>query len=116
MTTRDEYVASIKSAFAAVGKDVVLKALLQKIPMLSFPILNPIVTYLVGWMISLLLDNAETGLFFLYIDMRVDVQAKDFEAAAYENRKAQLSGTPEEKALAEKKLKIAFSKFIRLTN
>lgn len=116
MSLRDEYVASVKSAFVTIGKDAVMKLLIQKVPFLSLPFLNPLASMLVGWILTQVVDATETGLFFLYIDMRVNTQAKDFEQAAYANRRAQLTGTPEEKRRAEENLKDTFRKFIRLTH
>lgn len=116
MSTRDEYVNSLKQSFITIGKDAVMRLLIQKIPFFSLPFFNPLAAMAVGWVVKQLAVGAETGAFFLYIDMRVSAQAKDFELAAYANRQAQLTGTPEEKARAAKVLKIAFAKFVRLTS
>lgn len=116
MSSRDEYVSSLKNSFVTLGKSTVMKALLQKVPFLAMPVLNPLTAMFVGWVLKQVVDLGETGVFFMYIDMRVNDQAKDFEAAAYANRAAQLNGTPEEKARAEKQLKISFARFIRLTS
>jgi len=116
MSLRDEYVASVKSAFVTLGKDAVMKLLIQKVPFLSWGFFNPIASMFVGWVLTQVVDATETGLFFLYIDMRVNTQAKDFEQAAYNNYKTRLNGTPEEIKLAEENLKVAFTKFVRITN
>lgn len=116
MSSRDEYVDSVKRSFIAIGKDAVMKELLLKVPFLSLPVLNPFAALIVTWILTNIVNMTETGIFFLYIDMRVNSQAKEFEEAAYANRIAQMSGTPEEKKRAEHNLKVAFTKFIRLTN
>lgn len=116
MSSRDEYVDSVKRSFVTLGKDAVMKALLQKVPFLSLPFFNPLAGMFITWVLTKVTELTETGIFFLYIDMRVNSQAKEFEAAAYANRIAQLSGTAEEKKRAEHNLKVAFTKFIRLTN
>jgi len=116
MSSRDEYVDSVKRSFITLGKDAVMRELLKKVPFLSLPVVNPFAVLIVTWILTKVTEMTETGIFFLYIDMRVNSQAKEFEAAAYANRIAQISGTAEEKKRAEHNLKIAFTKFIRLTS
>jgi hypothetical protein len=120
MSSRDEYVAVIKQAFITLGKKAAMEFIVAKIPQLGVGILgavaNPILGYFIGLALEGITTAAETAAFFLYIDMRVGQQGKDFEAAAYANYNAQRNGTPQEKANAEKQLKTALRKLVVLTN
>lgn len=114
MSTRDEYVAAMKQAFATLGKQVVVKFVATKVPFLASPFLSPFVGWFADLALKALVESTETGVFFLYIDMRVGAQARGFEAAAYANYTAQQTGTPEEKARAKKKLQEEFVRFASL--
>lgn len=123
MTTRDEYVASIKQAFFTLGKEAALDYIRGQLPFLTGQVRNKYIAFLgvhlanplAGWIVGLTLESlvtkAETAAFFLYIDMRVGAQGKDFEAAAFANYQAQRQGTDVEKQNAEKNLKAAFHRF-----
>lgn len=116
MSTRDEYVEVIKNAFTTLAKQAAMRYLLSNLPFLAISWINPIASYFVGIVIEGIVVRGETAAFFLYIDMRVGQQAKDFEAAAYENYHAQQNGTPQEKKDAEANLKNKFRAFAVLTN
>lgn len=120
MTSRDEYVAVIKEAFVTLGKKAAMEFLVAQLPFLGkgfgLAVLNPIVAYFVTVGLKGITEGVETAAFFLYIDMRVGAQGKDFERAAFENYAAQRRGTPEEKANAEARLRRELRKFVTLTN
>lgn len=114
MNNRDAYVSVLKSAFITLGKDAVAAFLAKNVPFLVTGLLSPITAYIVGLVLEALVTQAETAAFFLYTDMRVNEQSRDFEKAAYANLAAQMSGTPEEKLRAEQNLKVTFRNFIHL--
>lgn len=120
-SSRDLYVEQLKSTFLALGKEQVLKLLLAQLPArlttgFIGTLLNPIFGYLVGKVLEIAIREAEIGAFFLYIDLRVKGQAKDFNEKMAANLEAQKGGDPREIAKAEKELKDAFKAFVKLTN
>lgn len=119
--TRDEYVEQLKSTFLSLGKQQVLKLLLAQLPAkltsgFIGSLLNPILGFLVGKILEIAIREAEIGAFFLYIDMRVKGQGKDFDAKIAANLEAQKSGDPVKIAKAEKELLVAFKNFVKLTS
>lgn len=118
--TRDEYVESIKSAALSIGKKAVMSRLATKFPALfvgtAGRFFNPIVGLFVEKILVYAIKEGEMGAFFLYIDMRVDAQASDFEKKALEYHRIQQTGSPEEIKRAEGNLKRAFAAFVSLTN
>lgn len=111
MSSRDTYVASIKSAFVTLGVKTVMGFLTVEIPFLASPIIQPIVQWFVEMIINRIVDAGEMQAFFFYIDTRVDKQGKEFEAAAYANFEAQKNGTPEQKQAAKEDLMRKFKSF-----
>ena len=70
--TRDEYVASLKSAAVSIGKKAVMSRLVATIPKLFTgavgKALNPIAGYFVEKVLVYAIQEGEVGTFFLYID------------------------------------------------
>lgn len=116
MSTRDEYASQIKSAFLSLGKQAAMRFLITKFPFLGLSIINPIVGFFVEMVLTALITETEMAAFFLYIDMRTGSQSKAFEQATKENQLAQIHGTPNEKKLAEEKLRRVFREFAALSN
>ena len=114
--TRDEYVELIKSTALDLGQRFVMSYLVAKLPFLAWPIVNPIASFIVGYVLKIAIRETEFGLFYLYIDTRTNKQGVAFMEAAIRNRKAQENGTPEEKEKAEKELIDAFRAFVKFTN
>ncbi|MGZ3744421.1 MAG: hypothetical protein ACXVB1_00025 [Pseudobdellovibrionaceae bacterium] len=116
MSTRDDYVAALKTAAISIGKKAVMGSLISACPVLAAPFLYPLVDFIVGKILTIAIDQTEMGAFFLYIDLRVASQSKDFELAAYKNHEAQKNGTEEEKKKAEADLIKKFNAFVVLTS
>jgi len=114
--TRTEYVTLMKETFVTLGVRAVMSELVSKWSFFALPFFNPLTKLAVEWVVKFLAKYGETAAFFLYIDMRVGEQAKDFEAAAMANFMAQKTGTPAEKKRAEENLKRTFTEFVMLTN
>lgn len=113
---RVDYINSLKLAIKEGGKTLVLQILKSRLPFLANPVLSPVVSYFVGQVLTILVDNTEFGAFLIYTDIRTTKQGKDFISAANRNRIAQESGTLEEKESAKKELMDSFRKFAVLTN
>ena len=109
--TKDEYVAAIIGAFVSAGKKLALEWLVARIPFFGWPVVNPIMGWIVGLVVEALANQAEMRTFFVYIDIRTNLQAKDFEKACEKLLKA----SPEEREKREQELMVAFRQFARFT-
>lgn len=117
MATRDEYVAIIKHAFVVIGGKAALTALTAALPgIMANAVAQYIASHIIDYILVAVSDAAEMQVFFIYIDVRTSKQGQDFFSAAKENRDIQKTGTPEEKAHAEKVLIDKFRAFAKLTN
>lgn len=121
MSPRDQYVEQLKSTFLALGKQQVLPLLLAQLPArlttgFLGSLINPILGFLVGKILEIAIREAEIGAFFLYIDMRVKGQGKDFEAKMAAHLEAQKSGDPARISKAEKELLMSFKNFVKFTS
>jgi len=114
MSTRDEYVSGIKSAFVTIGSKALMGALVSALPFMASPFLKWIASKFINWILNKLAGHTEMAIFFKYIDVRTDRQGMDFEKAAFAHHAAQINGTPEEKAHAEAVLLEKFRIFARL--
>lgn len=113
--TRDQSIGAIKIAFATIGREAVMGWLIAQIPVLAHPFLRAVLNQFIDELMNFIVDGAETGVFFRYIDVRSTRQGRDFESSAFRNAVAQMSGTPEEKANAKKDLLEKFYAFAPLT-
>ncbi len=121
LSPRDAYVEFLKSTALSIGKKAVIEWLVAQLPAalvtgLIGSIFTPILGFAVGKILEVAINETEIGAFFLYIDLRTSAQGRAFESAAQTNLDKQKSGTPEEKAQAEKELVDAFRAFIKFTN
>jgi hypothetical protein len=114
--TRQEYVTLMKETFITLGTKAVMMELTSRAAFLAWPFFNPLINMFVKYVVTYIAKYGETAAFFLYIDMRVGEQSKDFEAAAMANFMAQKTGTLEEQKRAEENLKIKFAAFAQLRN
>jgi hypothetical protein len=113
--TKDEYVEYVKSTFITMGRKSVMTALTVQFPILANPFLNKIVELVVSKIVTIIVVAAEMQAFFFYTDFRVAKQSEEYIAAALANKKAQESGTPEEKKIAEENLINIFRTFAKFT-
>lgn len=116
MSTRDDYVSSIKSAFVTMGDKAVEGILTTYLPFLALPVFQNVLHFAVNWVLTELVNDGEIAAFFIYTDFRVNSQGADFSDAALANHKAQINGTLEEKAKAEAELWDKFKVFARLNS
>lgn len=113
---RDTYIKTIKSYLETELKKRVIEVLVQKIPFLGLGFMSPIVGFLVGKFLGIVLDTAELGAFFLYTDFRVSQQGRKFLDAIQNHQAAQNDPSPEAKQRAEIQLKSAFKDLIRFAS
>lgn len=111
--TNEEAVSIAKSEFVKIGKGVLYNALSFYVPFFKIPPFSTLAKMLIEKALTILANDTETGIFFLYINFHVDRQGRAFMEAAVLNNRAQKEGTNEEKKLAEENLKDAFRALIR---
>jgi hypothetical protein len=109
--TRDEYVASIKSAFVLLGTKAVMTELVALTGFFGLPLISSITNWVISKVLTIVATKAETQIFFFFIDMRVADQGRDFEAAALNYWKIQQSGNEDARKEAEGEL---IKKFVPL--
>jgi hypothetical protein len=114
-STQDQYVQAIKNSFISLGKKAVMAKLIQLSSVFALGPINALTALVVEKILTIVVNETETGIYFLYIDMRVHGQGREFSQAAQANFKAQQNGTKEEKDAAEKALIDAFSKLVKFT-
>lgn len=110
-----EYVEQIKAASVTLLKQALIGVAIKWLPALASGPFNYVLVKLMTKLAEELAQRGELLVFFKYIDMRTDGQAKDFEAAMVYNHSIQITGTKEEKEDAEKKLEIALNKLVTLS-
>lgn len=108
---RDDYVNSIKSAFVLLGTKAVVTELVALTGFFALPLIGPFTNWAVEKILTIVATKAETQAFFLFIDMRVAEQGRDFEAAALAYWTLNQSGSPEAIKEAENEL---IKKFVPL--
>ena len=114
-STHDEYVKTLKSTFINLGKKAAVAKITKAIPFLALGPMSALTSMAVEAILTIVVNETETGLFFIYTDMRVNSQGRDFSKAALHNFKMQQSGTKEQKDEAEKALITAFNKLVKFS-
>jgi hypothetical protein len=116
MKTHDEYVKLIKASYVAISTRLTIVYFKSLHPVLNNDFVESILEVLSRNLFEFLANQTEIALFFKYIDIRVDDQAKDFELAAYHYWRAKETGTVEEIKDAEENMWIHFKKFASLSS
>lgn len=109
MPTRDEYANTIKTGAVSLGTGMAMTALVTKFPILSNPILNKLTEWVVDEIVETLVLKTEFGLFFSYIDLRVNKQGQAFFNAVKVRQELGEDATSEERDRAERDQIHAFS-------
>jgi hypothetical protein len=117
MSTRDEYVESMKSAFVTLATQSTLAwfAVLTK-GISETWFFKKLITIIFEQIYKYIATQSELAIFFKYIDTRVGRQSIDFQNAAMINWATQQNGTKEQKLEAEKNLIFHFNRFARLNS
>jgi hypothetical protein len=84
MTPREAYTSAIESAILNLLKNAIITALVKRLPFLALPMINPLFGYVVAKVLQLGADEAKIRIFFIYTDLRTNLQASNFEKAALE--------------------------------
>ena len=110
-----EYVNIVKGFGENALKKAMMGAVIKQLPLFALGPWNYVLGRLAGWLAINMVEEAEMRVFFLNVDFRTSVQAKDFESAMVYNHTIQQIGTEEEKREAEKKLVDALNKLVTLS-
>lgn len=81
-----------------------MRVVLRKLPFLFVGPIGPLTTKALTWLAEEAIQEGEMRVFFLYVDFRADLQAKDFEAAMIHNYNMQMVGDEDDKKIAEARL------------
>lgn len=119
--TRKQYVEALKGAFISRAKKRAVSKISAKLVAanLGFLAAGPfgiILTMVVDKIITEAIDDAETLIFFKYVDLRVAHQSDTFTEEALEFEKIKQTGTKEQIDAAEKKMLEAFDHFIKFNS
>lgn len=95
---------SFLTGLIKLGTSDVIKYLALKVPFFTLSIPAGIAKIVVEQILTIVVKNTSLGIYFLRVDLSVGKQAKDFERAAKENEKAQLSGDKKAIEKAEREL------------
>jgi hypothetical protein len=114
--TRDEYVASIKSAFVLLGTKAVKTQLVALTGFFGLPLISGFVDWVLAKVLTIVATQAEIQVFFFFIDMRVADQGRDFEEAALNYWRIQQNGNKEAQKEAENELLKKFVPLIKLAS
>ncbi len=110
--SHQEYVEAMKNEAIRRGVDALCGEVLRNLPFLMTGPFGIITKFIITKAVTVLIQKTEFGIFFKYIDLRVDSQGKDFSAAAVKNYQIQKTGTPEEIKKSEEELAQKFKNFI----
>ena len=96
---RKDYIDSIKSVFISMLTKAAIRVLVTRLPFLAWGPIAPVVAFVVEKIITKAAKEAEIGVYFAYVDMRVSSQGREFTEKALEYYK---NKTPEtEKAVID---------------
>lgn len=109
-----EYIEIARGLGVKVLQKSIIGGVVKAIPFFALGLPNTLLVKFATWLAGVIADQAEMMIFFKYIDLRTDSQAKDFEAAMIKNHQVQLTGTDQEKKDAEKILTDALYRLVSL--
>ena len=114
VSSLDDYVNSLKTGIVTLGVETIYRLIVVHVPFLGWPIISYVVKAALKRILTEAADGGEFLAFAKYIDVRVTAEGRRFSEAALANHHAQLHGTKEEKAYAEKVLRTQFASFAKL--
>lgn len=81
----------LKASALSLGKKAVMEKIAAQIPFLASKFLSPLTALIVGKVLEMAIFQTEMAALFLFIDLRGNEQAKDFEkyAMEYHNAKSE---------------------------
>lgn len=113
---RDDYVNSIRTAFILLGTKAVMTELVALTGFFALPLINPLIEWGLTKVLTIIATKAETQVFFLFIDMRVVSQGRDFESAALNYWKLQREGNSKNLKEAENELVAKFVPLVKFAS
>lgn len=116
MQDRALYINSIKTSFIKLAKDHAMKYLISQAVFFSWPVIGPLTALFIEKILTVVVNETETGIFFAYVDLRTARQSLIFSDMAMKNYQVQQTGTAKEKEDAEKDLIAAFDNFVKLNH
>lgn len=90
-------------------------ALLAAFPWMATQPCPIILDKFLDWLTTKIADILEQSAYFLYTDLRLSAQGKEYVEAKLKGFKAELSGNLEELKIAQENIKTAFRAFAKFT-
>lgn len=111
-TDAQKYAEALRIAFFHQAKKVIVNTLVSWLPFLGGSFFSPIFGFIASKIATGLATDGKLLVYFQYIDMRVDAQAKGYGQAAIEYHNALESGDENEIKRTEKILDAKFDAFV----
>ena len=105
---------SIRNTLLALAKKQILLVLIKKIPFLALPIINPILSFFLGKLLNIIMDQTVLGIRFMKIDWELTSEINDVNRAVDKANKAIKENDLEQIKLSEIELIEAARKLIRI--
>lgn len=113
--TTEELVKINKDYFKSIVSAGAKTALLTYFPWMSVAPCPYLLDMFLDWLTSKIADILEQSAYFIYTDLRISQQGKDYVEAKLKGFKAELSGNLEELKIAQENIKKAFRTFAKFT-
>lgn len=112
MTESQKYAEALKTAFFFQASKTIIQSLTAWMPFLGGSFFYPVVGFVAAKIAMALATDAKLIIYFQYIDMRVDAQAKGYGQAAIDYHNALESGDENEIKRTEKILDAKFDALV----
>ncbi len=100
----DEFVKNLKESLVNLGTKAVMSYLSIQVPVLAkIPLVPKIIEYLCKKLLTFIVENAELGAYYVYIENHTKQQAEEYAAAtlAYHQAKGTADAEAKKQALIE---------------
>lgn len=97
----DEIINTFKDVLIKIATEQIMSLLIKQASFFGWAVINPVVAFVVGQIVSLLVKEAEIGAFFIRTDILTTGQASNYLAAQL---KLSAAKSDEERAIYEKEV------------
>lgn len=112
----DAVISQFESDFEKWGTELVLSKLVSAIPFLAWPIVNPIVSILVGHILVILTEAMDLRAYFVFKTIKNNLDAGAYQDAIASTNAAAEKGDPDEITKAEAAQKARFAALVGFAN
>jgi hypothetical protein len=105
-----QIIAEAKKRLTTLAVHQIMSVIISKIPLMGVGIFNPILSFFVGKVVKLLIEQTELGLYFMKVDIVTHKEAADFNSAVDKLEGVKENGNSEEISKAEQEAIDAFKR------